>query len=189
MSFDNGPKQEDAKLLLEKLRVDFEQLKIAFKNPKLYIANYCDELRNCIDLATLETEMKLISMNNRTNEFTQSQNEMINQTKSFEDECQRKLLEKDIFDTDYISTTKERIDEIENKIENIDNSIDIPGLDYLEFLIESCIDDIHAKIFIKKGLVFLSSSQLDSEYKEKPFNKLLIVKDLFIRHNVFVQKR
>ena len=177
MSFDNRPKQGDAKLLLEKLRVDLKQLKIAFNNPKLYIANYCDELRNCIDLATLETEMKLISMNDLTEKFTESQNEMINQTKLFENECQHKFLENEIFDTDYMTNTQGRIDEIENKIENIANLKDNPQSDfmdfliesssnitrqflYIEFLIESCFDNIHEKIFIKKGLVFLSSSQL-----------------------------
>ena len=182
-----GLQQAFAERLLKRLIADFEQLKSAFKDPKQYIANYCDDLRYRIELETSYTEMK--SRINPSEKLTQTHREIMNQVRLFEKECQCKLCANDIFDTDYIRATQGRINEIENKLNSIFNSAEIPPLEYLEFQVESCLDNIHEKIFIKRGLVFLTSREL-SNVDEKDWYVILVVfKDEFVSHYLYTEKR
>ena len=54
------------------LRSDYEEIKKTLNNLRLYVAFYCDQLRNRIDLATIELEKKLVAESKLSEELFSS---------------------------------------------------------------------------------------------------------------------
>ena len=77
----------------ETLKSELNELKCAFNNPGIYIANYCDTLRNRIDLAMTEQTINLTNDEITTDKILQSHVIMIDKIRSFANECQNQLLD------------------------------------------------------------------------------------------------
>ena len=178
-----------AKLLFDKRRSDYEVIKTALNNPRLYVSIYCDEIRNRIDLDTIEIEKKLVPESKLTEELFSSQEVMITQIKKFEKDCLTDLEEKRENYLSNMDDIKNMINVIEQQTETITDSMDIYLYDDINRLIENFINHIQEKIFIKEGLVFMSSKDLDSSEEEQDqYNILVIVKNIFVCHDLFCNK-
>ena len=81
------------------------------------------------------------------------------------------------------------INVIDQKTEIITDSMDISIYDGINRLMENFIAHIQGKIFINEGLVFVSSKELDfiNEAQDQ-YNLLVIVKDIFVCHDLFSSK-
>ena len=187
MSDDEDDRKANSKVLFDKLRSDYELIKTTLNNPRVYVSMYCDELRNRIDLATIELENKLVSKSKLTEELFSSQEAMINQIKMFEKDCLCELVKKvtkDHMDSDDVQNM---INEINQKTKMLTDSMDISIYDDVNRLMENFITHIQEKVFIKEGLVFMSSKELDFlEEAQDQYNILVIVKDIFVCHNLFI---
>ena len=100
----------------ETLKSELNELKCAFKNPRIYIANYCDTLRNQIDLAMTEQEMNLIKDEITKDKILQSHDILIYKIKTFENECQNQLFDSNIRDINSDNKILKEIIEIEKKL-------------------------------------------------------------------------
>ena len=154
-------------LLFDMLRSEFEELKSSIDNPRVYVSNYCDELRKRIDLAMIEMEMKPIAENKSREKLLLTQETMINETKIFEKDCYNELINKRINYQNEMNQFQNMITEIEQKIKRISDSMDISVLNDVNILNENCIANMKEKIFIKRGLVFMSSNELYSAEEVK----------------------
>ena len=171
----------------ETLKLELSELKCAFYNPRIYIANYRDSLRNRIDLSMTEQAINLAKDEISTDKVRQSHNMMADQIRSFENECQNQFLDNKIRDLKSNKNILEEIIDIEIKIENyIDtnhNEEDRNQINDIMVHIESCLFDIHEKIF-KKGFLFLTSNILENIKEEantpKKSKNLLVAVDNFI---------
>ena len=146
MSCNNEDRKAKSKLLLETLRSDFEEIKYLLDNPKVYISNYCDELRNRIDLATIEMEKKIASENKLTDKLFLTQDRMINKIKLFEKDCQSELTKKEMNDQTNMDEIRNMINVIEQKTETITDSMDLSFFENMIVLIENCIILIQDKM-------------------------------------------
>ena len=179
-------RKANSKLLFDKRRSDYQVIKTALNNPRLYISIYCDEIRNRIDLATIELEKKLVSESKLTEEIFSSQEAMINQVKMFEKDCLSELGKKGTNDLIIGDEIQNMINAIEQKTDAITDSMDISAYDDINRLMENFIYHVQEMIFIKEGLVFMSSEEMGEIYEEArdQYNKLFIVKDIFVSHDL-----
>ena len=74
------------------IKSELNELKCALNNPRIYIANYCDTLRNRIDLDMTEQAINLKKDEITTDKIRKSHDMMIDKIRSFENECQNQLL-------------------------------------------------------------------------------------------------
>ena len=188
----------------EVLKSELSQLKCAFNNPRIYIANYCDTLRNKIDLAMTEQEINLAVDEISMDRVRQSHDMMTDRIRSFENECQNKLyMDNKICYINSDNHILEEIIEIEKKIENYielnHKEEDIKNINDIMRHIESCLFNVHEKIFIKKGYLFLTSSDLEILKERMEFfstiemahslnkskNLLVAVNNFFVSTRVF----
>ena len=177
----------NSKLLFHKRRSVYEVIKTALNNPRLYVSIYCDEIRNRIDLDTIEIEKKLVPESKLTEELFSSQEAMINQVKVFEKDCLSELGKKGTNDLFNGGEIQNMVNAIEQKTDAITDSMDISIYDDVNRLMENFITHIQEKVFIKEGLVFMSSKELDFlEEAQDQYNILVIVKDIFVCHNLFI---
>ena len=170
---------------MELLMINLNQLKSALSDSKKYIAEYCDKLCNQVDITTLEKEEKLKSENKWTdeliNELRENQGLMINEIKSFQNECLHKL------DTDSKEFTdiKNKIPEIKSQIEKIIDRDDRKEIECIYSQIEWLLSETEQAIFNQKGLIFIPfhESIIVEELEEiqSICGLLLIIEDTFVK--------
>ena len=142
-------------------------------------------MRNRIDLATLELEKKLVAESKLTEELFSSQEQMINQVKIFEQECQSELAKEGNDDLIFTDDAQKKINVIEQRTKEITDSKETSLCEDVNILIEDFITHIQRKIFLNKGLVFISFEELDTLGVQYPLNTLVILKDIFVHHGLF----
>ena len=168
------------------LRSDYEVIKKTLNNPRLYVSFYCDQLRNRIDLATIELENKLVAESKSTEELYSSHEQIINQVKIFEQECQSELAKEGNNDLIFTDDAQNMINVIEQRTKEIADSKEISLYEDVNRLMEDFIIHIQRKVFLNKGLVFISFDELDSIVTtQAKTNKLVILKDIFVHHGLF----
>ena len=151
--------------LLQKL----EDLKLIIETPKLYLANYFQELRNDVDKQMFSKQMLHINENEVKNKIDQIWIEMISKIDSFEKECKNK---------DKLQSNSKRIDEIKIILENNKEST---NLEVIEDKIQEEEFNLFRKLFQNKTIIFenicIKGGQrrlliIDDEYVNWiPFNK------------------
>ena len=166
----------------------FNDLKSAAIDHKKYIADYCDDLCNQIDIESVKKEDELKSNNKldkTTNDIREQQGLMIKEIKSFQNDCLHNIETKNI---DYTNANN-IIQDIEQKVKDINDSTDILEINNLNTIIESALMEIEENIFIKKGLIFLSLQNLaereeDERLKESFLGILLVIQDFFVNKDL-----
>ena len=147
-----------------------------------------------------EQTINLAKDNISTEKVRLSHDMMIYKIKSFENECQNQLLDSKIREINSDNNILEEIIEIEKKIEDyIDsnhNDEDREQINDIMLHIESCLSKIHEKIFIKKGFLFLTSSNLEFLKERMEWNEFFstneeanLLNELVTVNNLFVSTR
>ena len=137
--------------LLKKL----DDLKFIGKIPKLYLANYFEEMRNYVDQEMFPKQIPL----NKDNESNRNWKEMISKIESFENSCKN---------TDELKSNLNRIDEI-LKILNDDN--EASNLEIIEDKIQEEEFNLLKKLFKNKTIIF------ENILGNQDLKRLLIVND------------
>ena len=131
---------------IDELKSDLIQFKLALQQPRLYIFNHFEKLKNEIDIACqnkLESEEK--------QKHLDDQALVIEEVKSFEEACMSSLIDGKL-DIEFVQSINETILQIEANFNNI-------GFTNIE--IQEQISDLklrfHKKIFLNKTMVFLTN--------------------------------
>ena len=126
---------------IETIKSELNELKWTFNNPKISIANYCDNLRNQIDLAFIKQEINLLRDIKATKEIRKKYALIIDQIRSFEEKCQNQLMNYKLGEKKSKDKIHEEIVQIEKSIDNYINTRDIE-----EDIINTQYNDIMQKI-------------------------------------------
>ena len=133
-------------------------LKSASSQPKKHIAEFCDDLCNKLDIATLQIEIEE-SENERSEEtvivLRANQILMVNEIKLFQNECIHNL---DIKSIEF-TNMEFKIEEIENQIENITDSGDSRQIEDIQIQIDDSLNELEQKIFNQKGLILFMNKK------------------------------
>lgn len=174
---------------INQIRTDLNELKLAFRSPKLYIANYFDELQNQIDVeyeifqqtllahkdnkldADLKGLLKMSQENAETDEeilvkARQDQELMIDQVKCAQKICITNLQTDQFNDNLLINIalmsqqTRNAIDTVENFLNNSPDSGHEKKINEIGELIEDTLLNIQRALFLNKSILFLSEELL-----------------------------
>ena len=144
--------------MLQKL----EDLKSIVEMPKLYLANYFQELRNKVDKEMFSKQILHENDNEMKNELNQNWKEMISKIESFEKECKNE---------DELQSNSNRISEIRIML---DNQNEATNLDMIEDKIKEENFNLLKKIFQNKTINF------EIFLKEETHKRLLIIDDEYV---------
>ena len=172
---------------MNKLKEILADLKILIEIPRLYLANYFQELRNRIDLLAVERCF------NETNEKELNANWtlIIKKIASFEKECFRKMPTNQ-FSKDVASDALNLVNQIESKMSDFDG---MALFDYEKILANETIK-LQRILFLNRTIIFLERKdckmiELFSKMNmNTSFGKLVIVKNKFytFQELSFIQK-
>ena len=169
-----------------------KELKLAYENPKLYIATYFSELRNTVDI---ELEKFILNQEDAeqlelANEFQES---MINNINNFEKECMSKLSSGSLSTEDSI---EDRIEKLTEDVKYLDSYED-EKLNAVYDLIYYLMVEVQKILFSNQQLVFVSkNTQFFKEYLETSdcevsmvsFGFLVKIEDEFIGKRGFFKQ-
>ena len=141
--------------MLQKL----QDLKLIIEMPKLYLANYFQNLRNKVDKYMFSKQILHNNDIEKKNELNQIWTEMISKIDSFEKECKNK---------DELQSNLNRINKIKMML---DDQNEAKNLEKIEDKIQEEEFELHKKIFQNKTIIF------DEIFEDVNQKRLLIVKD------------
>ncbi len=156
-----------------------KKFKLALEQPRLYIFNHFEKLKNEIDIACqkkLESEDK--------QKHLDDQALIIEEVKSFEEACMSSLIDGEL-DIEFVQSINETILQIEANFNNI-------GFTNIE--IQEQISDLklrfHKKIFLNKTMIFMTNEHCFASTSitgsiDKLFGFLMTVEDEFIDNDTF----
>ena len=121
-----------------------EDLKLIVEIPKLYLANYFQELRNSVDKEMFSKQMLHNNDNEMKNELNQIWKEMISKIDSFEKECKNK---------DELQSNLNQIEEIRMML---DDQNEATNLKIIEDKIQEEEFNLFKKLFQNKTIIFES---------------------------------
>ena len=140
-----------------------EDLKLIIEIPKLYLANYFQDLRNEVDKEMLPKQILHHNDTEMKNEIDQIWNEMISKIDSFEKQCKNK---------DELQTNLNRIDDIRIMLDNQD---ELTTLEIIEDKIKNEEFNLLKKLFQNKTIIFENSF-----FKTSTQKILLIIDDEYV---------
>lgn len=176
----------------ETINDSFKELKLAYENPKLYIATYFSELRNKIDI---DYETYLLNDNDDepstlANEFLTS---MIDNVNSFEKDCLSKLTSSPL-NTE--GSIEESFSKLKDELKYLDSCED-EKLAEIDDLLNTLMLKVQKILFGNQQLVFVSkNTQFFKEYLETSdcevdmvsFGFLVRIEDEFIGERGFIKQ-
>lgn len=168
---------------LTHLQSNLNELKLALNSPRIFLANFFNELCSQIDV-----ECELFLQENSKNEQKSSQaidlqNQQIDQVKAFEKSCLS-----NIADTQLDESLSKRIAQIISKIESeidLESAKDQPNSQFIavnDELVQSHLVEIQKYLFNNRSIWFFSRrfSQKHYIHKYSSFGYLTIIMDEFL---------
>ena len=147
----------------QKVFKKLEDLKFIVETPKLYLANYFQELRNNVDKEMFSKQMIHKDDNQMKNEISETWKKLISRIDSFEKEC---------INTDKLQLNSNRIDEIRIMLDNINEET---NLGIIEDKIQEEELNLFRKIFQNKTIIYHDFFEQQNRHK-----RLVIIDDEYV---------
>ena len=147
----------------EKVRVDLEEIKYIFKNPRIYLTTFFSDLLHEVDL-----ECEKHFQKTKSNSTLEAQITITNKLNQFEQSCLQRF-----------PTNNFQNETFQNEFAELMSAIDAQNdLQLLDEMIYECLIKIEQEIFLNKGVVFLPGESF--LVNELNFGICVFVKDEFI---------
>ena len=169
-----------AEIKKQQILKKLEDLKLIIEMPKLYLANYFQDLRNKVDLEMVSKQILHNNHIEKKNELNQIWIEMISKIDSFEKECKNK---------DELKSNLNQIEEIRIMLENNNGA---KNLEIIEDKIQEEEFNLLKKLFQNKTIIydfFEKQQQQDEEeddieeeeeQKQDTQKRLIIIDDEYV---------
>ena len=167
---------------LAEINKQIENLKLIFECRRLYLANYCSELRTIVDLAQYNKIIGCEKDENLKNKIKENWNLMIAFIDSFESECLKKSANNRLGET-LTKQVNQTILSIQIKMNDLDHMEDDDLFDKqteaIDDLIYENIYAIERILFQKKTLFFFESNDTLKDYMnpDTMFGKLIFIRN------------
>jgi len=157
------------------------ELKSSFENPRLYLVNNFDALRNLIDI---ECENHLIKHKIELTEedkkkVYENQNEMIKTVDEFQKQC--------LFNLDMVQSDLLELTDLKTRLNNLDSRVD--DVFYkVERDLHSALYQRKKLLFMKQGLIFFTIDEYETNIQKIEINHkclfgILVIADEFVSYD------
>ena len=157
------------------------ELKSSFENPRLYLVNNFDALRNLIDIECenhlIKHEIELTEEDKK--KVYENQNEMIKTVDEFQKQC--------LFNLDMVQSDLLELTDLKTRLNNLDSWVD--DVFYkVERDLHSALYQRKKLLFMKQGLIFFTIDEYETNIQKIEINHkclfgILVIADEFVSYD------